>query len=139
MYIRSENMNFKKIDFEDLSQLIIGASVLCVPIAFTEEAWNLSRTIPVFNLVIIILLTLLFIGIYAFKGIFQGQVKNRKATFVKRVLIDYAVTLVVVVIVLLALNKFPVYDEPLIALKRTILISFPASMGAIVVDSFDKE
>lgn len=132
-------MGFKKIDFEDLSQLIIGASVLCVPIAFTEEAWNLSRTIPIFNLVIIMVLTLLFIAIYAFKGIFQGQIKARKGTFVKRVIIDYAVTLVVVVVVLLALNKLPIISEPLIAIKRTIIISFPASMGAIVVDSFDKE
>lgn len=132
-------MAFKKIDFEDLSQLIIGASVLCVPIAFTEEAWNLSRTIPTLNLGIIIVLTLLFIGIYAFKGIFQGKVKTRKATFVKRVLIDYAVTLVVVIIVLFALNKLPIQSEPFIAVKRIIIISFPASMGAIVVDSFDKE
>ncbi len=132
-------MTFKKLDFEDLSQLIVGASVLSVPIAFTEEAWNLSRTIPVFNLGIIVFLTLLFIGMYAFKGIFQGQIKNRKGTFIKRVIIDYAVTLVVVIVVLFALNKFPIQSEPLIALKRTIIISFPASMGAIVVDSFDKE
>jgi len=130
---------FKNIDFEDLSQLIIGASVLSVPIAFTEEAWNLSKTIPILNLVVIVLLTLIFIAIYAFKGIFQGHIKQRKATFVKRVLIDYGVTLVVVVIVLFALNKFPISDEPLIAFKRVIIISFPASMGAIVVDSFDKE
>lgn len=132
-------MKFKKLDFEDLSQLIIGASVLSVPIAFTEEAWNLSKTIPILNLGIIVFLTLGFIGIYAFKGIFQGHIKKRKATFVKRVLIDYGVTLVVVVIVLFALNKFPINTEPLIALKRVIIISFPASMGAIVVDSFDKE
>lgn len=132
-------MAFKKIDFEDLSQLIIGSSVLSVPIAFTEEAWNLSETIPILNLGIIILLTLCFIGIYAFKGIFQGKIKERKTTFVKRVLIDYGVTLIVVIIVLFALNKLPLSEDPFIALKRVIIISFPASMGAIVVDSFDKE
>lgn len=132
-------MKFKKIDFEDLSQLIIGASVLSVPIAFTEEAWNLSKTIPMLNLGIIVILTLCFIALYAFKGIFQGHIKERKATFVKRILIGYSVTLVVVVIVLFALNKFPISHEPLIAFKRVIIISFPASMGAIVVDSFDKE
>ncbi|WP_346855452.1 DUF2391 family protein [uncultured Draconibacterium sp.] len=78
-------LKFKNIDFEDLSQVIIGSSVLSVPIAFTEEAWNLSKTIPVLNLGVIIILTLCFIGIYAFKGIFQGHIKQRKATFVKRV------------------------------------------------------
>ncbi|WP_346862237.1 DUF2391 family protein [uncultured Draconibacterium sp.] len=132
-------LKFKNIDFEDLSQVIIGSSVLSVPIAFTEEAWNLSKTIPVLNLGVIIILTLCFIGIYAFKGIFQGHIKQRKATFVKRVFIDYGVTLLVVVIVLFALNKFPISENPLIALKRVIIISFPASMGGIVVDSLDKE
>jgi uncharacterized membrane protein len=132
-------MKFKNIDFEDLSQVIIGSSVLSVPIAFTEEAWNLSKTIPILNLVVIVVLTLSFIGMYAFKGIFQGHIKQRKTTFVKRVLIDYGVTLLVVIVVLFALNKFPISENPLIALKRVIIISFPASMGAIVVDSFDKE
>ncbi|WP_346855453.1 DUF2391 family protein [uncultured Draconibacterium sp.] len=56
-----------------------------------------------------------------------------------RVFIDYGVTLLVVVIVLFALNKFPISENPLIALKRVIIISFPASMGGIVVDSLDKE
>uniref|UniRef100_UPI0032165D42 DUF2391 family protein n=1 Tax=uncultured Draconibacterium sp. TaxID=1573823 RepID=UPI0032165D42 len=133
------DFKFKNIDFEDLSQLIIGASVLSVPIAFTEEAWDLSKTIPMLNLGVVVLLTLCFIGIYAFKGIYQGNIKQRKATFVKRVLIDYGVTLVVVVVVLFALNKFPISHDPIIAIKRVIIISFPASMGAIVVDSFDKE
>jgi uncharacterized membrane protein len=132
-------MKFKNIDFEDLSQVIIGSSVLSVPIAFTEEAWNLSKTIPMLNLGVIVILTLSFIGMYAFKGIFQGHIKQRKTTFVKRVLIDYGVTLLVVIVVLFALNKFPISENPLIALKRVIIISFPASMGAIVVDSFDKE
>ncbi len=52
---------------------------------------------------------------------------------------DYGVTLCVVIIVLFALNKFPILSETFIAVKRVIIISFPASMGAIVVDSFDKE
>ena len=32
-----------------------------------------------------------------------------------------------------------VLSEPLVAFKRVVVISMPASMGAIVVDSFDKE
>jgi len=61
------------------------------------------------------------------------------STYLLRVFIDYAVTLCVVIIVLFALNKLPVFSDTYIAVKRVIIISFPASMGAIVVDSFDKE
>ncbi len=129
----------KKLDLEDLSQLIIGSSVLSVPIAFTEEAWDMSRTLPAFNLIVIIILSLSFISIYAFRGIYQGRVKDRMRTYILRVLFDYFVTFCVVIIVLFALNKFPVFSDMYIALKRAIIISFPASMGAIVVDSFDKE
>ncbi|MCU4156111.1 DUF2391 family protein [Carboxylicivirga sp. A043] len=129
----------KKLDLEDLSQLIIGSSVLSVPIAFTEEAWNMSRTLPAINLVVVIILSLSFISIYAFRGIYQGKVKNRIRTYIFRVLFDYFVTFCVVIIVLFALNKFPILSDMYIALKRVIIISFPASMGAIVVDSFDKE
>lgn len=130
---------FKKLDFEDLSQIIIGSSVLSVPIAFTEEAWNLSRTLPIFNLVVIIVLTLCFISLYAFRGIYEGNIKGREFTYLLRVLIDYVVTISVVIIVLIALNKFPILSDTAIALKRVVIISFPASMGAIVVDSLDKE
>jgi len=129
----------KRLDLEDLSQLIIGASVLSVPIAFTEEAWNLSKTLPLVNLIIVVLISLAFISLYAFRGIYQGKVKNRIATYLSRVFIDYVVTLCVVIIVLFALNKFPILADTSIAIKRIIIISFPASMGAIVVDSFDKE
>jgi len=37
------------------------------------------------------------------------------------------------------LPKFPILTDPLIALKRMIVITMPASMGAIIVDSLDKE
>ena len=46
---------------------------------------------------------------------------------------------VVVSLVLTALNKFPLLAEPTIALKHLIIITMPASMGAIIADSFDKE
>ncbi|WP_430815284.1 DUF2391 family protein [Carboxylicivirga sp. RSCT41] len=129
----------KKLDIEDLSQLIIGSSVLSVPIAFTEEAWNMSRTLPAINLVVVFTLSLSFISIYAFRGIYEGKVKNRIRTYIFRVLFDYFVTVCVVIIVLFALNKLPILSDTYIAIKRIIIISFPASMGAIVVDSFDKE
>jgi len=48
-------------------------------------------------------------------------------------------TALVVGLVLLCLDKLPLLDDPVTSLKRIIVITMPASMGAIVVDSFDKE
>ncbi|MEA2020017.1 MAG: DUF2391 domain-containing protein, partial [Campylobacterota bacterium] len=41
--------------------------------------------------------------------------------------------------ILFALGKFPICTDSILAIKRMIVISMPASMGAIVVDGFDKE
>lgn len=132
-------MNKKTINLEDIIQVVVGSSALTIPVAFSEESWKLSETLPMFNLIFIVLLSLLFINIYSFQGIFQGQIKNRLSHFILRTIIDYGITLIVVFIILFALNRMPIVEEPLIAIKRIIILSFPASMGGVIVDGFDKE
>ncbi len=132
-------MNTKSINTEDIIQVVVGSSALTIPVAFSEESWRLSETLPTLNLIVIILISLLFINIYSFQGIFQGQIKHRLSHFILRTLIDYGITLIVVFIILFALNRMPIIEEPLIALKRIFILSFPASMGGVIVDGFDKE
>ena len=59
--------------------------------------------------------------------------------FIIRIIIAYLIAALIVALILISLNKFPVITEPIIAFKRLIVITMPASMGAIIVDSFDKE
>ena len=129
----------KATNSEDIMQVIVGASAFAVPVAFSEESWNLSRTLPVQNILLLIVLSLLFINLYSFYSIFQRNIRQRTSVFIYRTFIDYAVTLTVVFVVLLALNRMPLLSEPIVAVKRVLILSFPASMGAVVVDSFDKE
>ena len=129
----------KSINAEDIIQVVIGASALTVPVAFSEESWRLSETLPMLNVFVLIFLSLLFISLYSLQGIFQGQIKHRLSHYVFRIIIDYGVSLVVVFVVLFALNRMPIIDDPIIALKRIIILAFPASMGGVIVDGFDKE
>jgi len=131
--------NDNTINLEDIMQVVVGASALSVPVAFSEESWNLSRTLPLPNVALLVVLSLLFVNLYSFQSIFQRNVRHRIAAFLSRTAVDYGVTLAVVLAVLLALNRLPLIAEPLVAIKRIIILSFPASMGAVVVDSFDKE
>lgn len=126
-------------NFEDIIQVSVGAAALAVPIAFSEESWNLSRTLPILNIIIFVGLSLLLISLFSFQSIYQGNVKFRVLVFLFRTILVYSITLFIVVIVLLAMDKFPIFTEPIVALKRVIVISFPASMGGVVVDSLDKE
>ncbi len=130
------NLHF---NLEDISQIIVGAFALSVPIAFSQEAWQAGETLPAFNLMLIIVLTLSFLGFYAYQGIFQHDIRARVLVFVFRVIIAYAITVAVVSLVLLALDKLPLLTDTTLALKRIIIISMPASIGAIVVDGLDKE
>lgn len=53
-------MNKLRFNLEDISQIIIGSFALCVPISFSQEAWEIAKTLPNLNLFLLILLTLFF-------------------------------------------------------------------------------
>jgi len=123
------------LELEDASQVAIGAFALAVPISFSEEAWRIGETLPVTNLLLVFVLSVTFLSFFAYGSVFQGNIKYRVPVFVVRIIIAYFIAALVVALVLYSLNKFP----PVIALKRLIVITMPASMGAIIVDSFNKE
>ena len=91
------------------------------------------------NVFTLILLSLAIIGFYIYYGIFQGQVSDKKSVFLGRVAIDYFLTLAVVSVVLLVLDKISLSSDYLVSFKRIVVLSFPGAMGAVVVDGFDKE
>ncbi len=126
-------------NMEDVSQVCVGAFALAVPISFSEEAWQLAETLPTTNLLLLMSLSLCFLGVYAYQSVFQRNIKKRVPVFLFRILVAYSLAAVVVAMVLLALDKLPLFAEPALSFKRIVVITMPASMGAIVVDSFDKE
>jgi len=46
------------------------------------------------------------------------------------------VTFLICALLLFGIDRVDVLGEPLVALKRTILVAFPASFAATVVDNF---
>lgn len=126
-------------NFEDASQIFVGAFALAVPISFSEEAWRLSETLPILNLLVLFTLSVVFLTLYTYESVFQRNVSERKTVFILRIVVAYFMTAMVVMLVLFCINKLPLLSDPLLAFKRVIIISMPASIGAIVVDSFDKE
>ena len=127
------------LNLEDISQIAIGAFALAVPISFSEEAWRLGETLPLPNLILIVVLSIGFLSFFAYESVFQGDIKNRLLVFIFRVFFAYLTAGLVVMLVLLSIDQFNLVTEPIITLKRLIIVTMPASMGAIVVDSFDKE
>jgi uncharacterized membrane protein len=126
-------------NFEDISQIAVGAFALSVPISFSEEAWKLGESLPAANLGLVVFLSIAFLSFYAYQGVFQSDIRNRPFPYLSRIVFAYLITLLVVGLVLLALDKLPFLDDPFLAARRILIISMPASMGAIVVDGLDKE
>ncbi|MFB9215857.1 DUF2391 family protein [Vibrio sinaloensis] len=130
-----------KLNFnvEDAGQIFVGAFALAVPISFSEEAWRLGETLPLGNLMMLVSLSLIFLSLYTYESVFQRNVSQRKGVFVFRIVSAYLMAAMVVALVLLCIDKLPILSDPYTSLRRVIVIAMPASMGAIVVDSFDKE
>ena len=137
--VMKKTFNSLRFNLEDVSQIIIGSFALAIPISFSEEAWKLSETLPLFNLLLLLFLSLLFLSFYTYQSIFQADIKYKKTAFIFRVFIAYIIAFVVVSLILFSINKLPIIDETILAIKRIIVISMPASMGAIIVDGLDKE
>jgi uncharacterized membrane protein len=126
-------------NMEDASQVFVGAFALAVPISFSEEAWRLGETLPFPNLLMLFALSVLFLGIFTYQSVFQNNIRDRLLIFIFRIVIAYCMAAFVVCLVLLCLDKFPLFSDPITSLRRVIVITMPASMGAILADSFDKE
>jgi uncharacterized membrane protein len=126
-------------NMEDVSQIFVGAFALAVPISFSEEAWRLGETLPFTNLLMLFTLSVIFLVFFTYESVFQKNIKFRLIVFIFRIVIAYLIAALVVALVLFCLNKLPLLEDPITSLKRIIVITMPASMGAIVVDSFDKE
>lgn len=127
-----------KLNLEDISQIVIGAAVMAVPIAFSEELWNFGETLPLLNIILLFCISLLIQFFYTQFSIFQGK-ESKKHIIAARVAINYLLTFGTVALILFTLNRLSFTSELRVGLYRIIILSFPASLGAVIVDGFDKE
>ena len=123
-----------RINRSDVAELIIGASVLAFPVAVTEEVWNLSEQISLLQVLLIAATSCFFLSVF----IYYIHRKDDDSSFhldIWRVVATYGVTLLVCATILSLVGKFPLASETVVALKRMVLVAFPASFSATVVDS----
>lgn len=118
----------------DLMQIIIGASILAVPVASTEETWNLGKELPLFNVLGLSLLSIVFIALFVYFNFYRFAFKGHVFEYIKRVVSIYFFSLLVVSTILTIVQKCPWGTDNLVALKRILIVAFPASMSAAVSD-----
>jgi uncharacterized membrane protein len=121
----------------DIMQIIAGSSILAIPVAFTEEVWTLGKDLPNLNVYLLGLVSLLFISAYVYFNFYKDLFHQYWIHFLKRVLAIYLISLVVVGVLLAIIRVAPWSDDFMLALKRTIIVGFPASMSAVISDAID--
>jgi uncharacterized membrane protein len=129
----------KKINTEDLVQVCLGTIIIATPIGLTDEALVLASKLPLINVILIVVLSLVLNSIFIFHGVYEGRVRARYPRFIFRTLINYTLTILTVTGIIYLLNIDSRIDTIQSLFRILIMISFPASLAGAIIDSFDKE
>jgi uncharacterized membrane protein len=120
---------------EDVAQLIVGALMLGAPVALTEEVWNLGEALSLGRILMIVAVSLT-VNAFFVKVLFypkQTDLSEYRYQFIKRVIASYTIALLTALL-LLDLIGMGLFIDPLLALKRAVIVALPASFAATAVD-----
>lgn len=129
------NPLFHEFHLKDVLQVIIGASILAIPVGLQDETWTLGEILPIANILGFIFLSLLFISLFTYYHYHREHgLKKYHKHFTKRVFLTYFLAFFVVAILLTLIQKAPWDENWILAFKRIVLITFPASMSGTIAD-----
>ena len=119
----------------DFAQVVVGASILAIPAGFTEETWQLGEQLPLANVMVLAVLSVVFIAVFVYFNFYREYLQKYKWEFVKRVVVIYSLALCVVAVLLTIIGKCPWGVDNLLAFKRIIIVALPSSLSAAVSDA----
>jgi len=102
--------------------------------AYTEETWQLGEKLPLLNIGILALLSITFIAIFVYANFYRFYLKGFVFEYIKRVISIYFISLLVVGFLMTIIEQCPWGVDNVLAIKRIIIVTLPASMSAIAAD-----
>lgn len=132
--MRASESPHVRFSMRDLAEIAVGACVMAFPAATTEEVWDLGKELSPLRVVLFALASIFFLGLLIY-FLHHSEVGGSRKAFVQRVLSTYFVTLLISALLLWGIDRFDVAGEFWISTKRAVLVAFPASFAATVVDS----
>ena len=119
---------------KDILQVMVGASILAIPVGFTEETWHLGEALPVRNVLGLLLISVLFVSAFVYYNYYRNSMKTHWDHFAKRVFSTYVFSFLVVALLLTMIQRAPWSTDWILAFKRCVIDAFPSSMSAAVAD-----
>ena len=123
-----------KFRSRDILQVIVGSSILAIPVAFTEETRELGKTLPLINVFGFLLLSILFISLFVYYNYYRNKLRENFDEFIKRIVSTYVFSFIVVAVLMTLIQGAPWTTDWMLAFKRVTIVAFPASMSAAVAD-----
>jgi len=127
-----------KIHGGDLAEMLVGAVPIAYPLAVTEEVWNLGESITWMSALLLWAGTGVVIGWYGSHAFQAGGFRKNWSSVLIRLGLVQLLTFAVCALLLIVVGKWPIATDPALAIKRTLLVLFPASFSATIVDSFGR-
>ena len=124
-----------ELKIQDLLEIIVGASILAVPVAFTEEVWTMGDELAWLNIGLLNLVALIFMGGFMYYKGYRRKLNMYRNEYYKRLFSTFFLSVLIVAILLTIVNKCPWMSDFDLAMKRVLIGSFPAAMSATVTDS----
>ena len=84
---------------------------------------------------ILALISIVFVALYVYFTYYRDLFHQYRFEYVKRVLAIYLLALMVVATLLTVIQIAAWPDDPVVALKRFVIVAFPATMSAAVSDA----
>jgi uncharacterized membrane protein len=118
----------------DIAEIAMGACIMAFPVAAAQEIWDLGEQLTLLRVLLFALASVFFLGALVFLLHDRPNVSTDHRVFLQRVLSTYGLTLVISALLLFGVDHLDLFGHPWVAIKRTVLVAFPACFAATAVD-----
>jgi uncharacterized membrane protein len=124
-----------ELRLHDVVQIVVGAAILAIPVGFTQEVWELGRTLPALNVWLVVAVSVVFVAVFVRIHFYRGYLQQFVAEYAKRVAVIYGLALLVSALLLTLIQQCPWGTDFALALRRVVIVALPASLSATVTDA----
>ena len=118
----------------DVAEIATGACIMAFPVTVTEEVWNLGAELSLPHVLFFALASISFLALMIYL-LQHKTVGPNQRVFIQRVLSTYFLTLLIAALLLMGVDRLELLTDPVVGLKRAILVAFPASFAATIFDN----
>ncbi len=128
----------QQIRWNDLAEVALGACIIGFPVATSEAVLSLSLELSIGRVLTWAVVTVLILSavVYSIHRDDRSMLSNK--SYLMRVAMTYSLTMLISAMLLFGVDRLDLFHDPIVALKRTIIVAFPASLAATLVDGFSR-